>query len=248
MRVRIGQMRAQVKLLEAIISYYATTDMDCDIDTVVGELSSNVDSSNAEITTNVSEIMSLRCQCASKSYRGIENNDCSNYLTKSTEILDDIQSHGATFQLHAALDALKTGNTAVMNDIVASINTEITKLERRLASTGAGLPGVVTRAAGESAAAGSPPSAWLSFSYDSTESSQYSRSTQSYTSSRVTTRVSIGWFSASSTVARSKRTADSYMTMSQSNVRVYGEVLRVNIRFPWFRPELFRSNRFFTVS
>lgn len=80
---------------------------------------------------------------------------------------------------------------------------------------------------------------WLQFDYD--HSAFFSDQNREATSTSIQASLSfhVFFFSVGGSYSYNKNTEDYSAKLAQSNMRVKGELLRVNIKRPWFKPELF---------
>ena len=215
------------------------------------------------LNTSVTELASSHCSCISAGYKkpGVSKEEipeCQNYKTKLADALKNADDRGMTAAEVKELDSLLgDDNTKSIDAALARINVELTELNADLATAPVKEPDVVD-ATGEPF---DPTDRWFGFAYDyeQTNTSQTTgsfASTYSSASSSYQQSNSYSWwgrrrssYSDSYSSSYSSSLSQSFSEMTNSKkISVKGKLLRVTCQRPWFRPSLFRNNRYKIVS
>ena len=239
MNVEIGKLQSQIKFLEAILLFNGS-NTECTIDSSIDTLQGESDDETNALEMNVTTMMTSRCKCAVATSSGTTGEDCTNYQDELDISLSGLDTSAEKYQIRAALQAARDGNSAQVRSLVERLNDEIDELNGELLTAGFGIPleaGAATQTGYDRG------DGWLQFSYQSSETETNVATSSSYTSTLV---VRGGWFPRTS--SRTERRQSYESSLETSDVSLSGELMRVTIRFPWFRPELFRSDRITFVS
>ena len=214
-------MKSQRNILNII------KDFDCDVSG--SALQTEADEASETLNTTSSDAMSERCKCIG------DNNEtaCDQYTELLDATLDDLNVAATKLMRQQALEAIKSGNTEAVRDMITSLDGQISGLEDQLQRS-AGIPELAATATRNPLTDN-----WLFFEfYQSTESVRQRTSTTT-TSVSVNAGYNAGLVNAKIGVGYGKQTADAFNAMASSNINVVGQLLRVTVKYPWFRPELF---------
>ena len=89
---------------------------------------------------------------------------------------------------------------------------------------------------------------WLQFEFDSEEMEESTSSTSIKTKSR-TEKTKKGFLTSTTTTSIKSSTYEQFeLEMSQANLKAKGKLLRVHIKRPWFKPEIFDDRKLNFVS
>ncbi len=89
---------------------------------------------------------------------------------------------------------------------------------------------------------------WMEFQFDSEEYKSSSESSSSYSQFSSSSRVNAWFVSGGHSYSRSSSQSSYESDMSQSSMKVKGKLLRVHIKRPWFKPEVFDDRNLEFVS
>ena len=128
-----------------------------------------------------------------------------------------------------------------INGIIQDINEEISELNQDLRRAGAKYPSLARHAADSQ---DQLDSRWLQFNFNSQRYEYSSTARTRHYSVAASTGYSGGFWSVSASYSRSKSESSFQSSMNRAEVKVKGELLRVTVNRPWFRPSLFKSNHF----
>ena len=192
-----------------------------------------------QLGTNTASLLNAQCNCALNG-----GTACETYNKDLTETLDSFGAQARKYQYLKALEALRGGNKDAIDSLIQEVDDEMSSLESDPLSVK--VPEV---------AQAFPPvdfyrDNWLQFSYDSRKSVQ--KNTNEQKSSSISIGISFGipgLFNIGANVGFSKQTGNVFQKLSTLDTKVSGQLLRVSIQKPWFRPEIFRlSDKFDMVS
>ena len=214
-------MKSQRNILNII------KDFNCDVSG--SDLQTEADEASETLNTTSSDAMSERCKCIG------DNNEtaCDQYTELLDATLDDLNVAATKLMRQQALEAIKSGDTTAVADMITSLDGQISGLEDQLQRS-AGIPELAATATRNPLTDN-----WLFFEfYQSTESVRQETSTTT-TSVSVNAGYNAGPVNAKIGVGYGRQTADAFNAMASSNINVVGQLLRVTVKYPWFRPELF---------
>ena len=231
--MKAGLLTSQKKFLESTRDYDGSTCTG--LNDKIGSKQTSYDEGEAEIGTNTTNLLDAQCNCAVNG-----GSDCETYGNDLTKTLASFGAQARRYQYLKALEALKGGNKDAVNNLIQEVDDEISSLESDPSS--AYVP-EVTHAL--------PPvnaykDNWLRFSYDSRQSEE--KHTEEQTSLSIS--VSAGnMLTVNGNFGFQRETAEVFNKLSTRDTKVSGQLLRVTIQKPWFRPEIFRlSDKFVMVS
>lgn len=181
--------------------------------------------------------MVLRCRCI----KGNDQSACEEYADNLSHLSLNISTVG---QKKLILDIIAAAQGSPQNiaPLKEEVNTEISLLQEDLVRTGQHLPNLVSYATETPV----PEDNWLHFSYNSRYSHELKTHEATQTRTAVKTSFQFGWIRISHSTTTYKETEDNFSSFKGTNVLVSGEILRVSVRMPWFRPELFKNSKLFT--
>ena len=239
--IRLGQLQAQKSFLQTIGSYAGDG---CDIDSQVSNSKTAYNGTVESLTGNSTKVMTKRCKCIAG---GGNNDDCNEFQQALNLSLENAQEVAFQFQGKAALEAIQSGNKDAVDAMIRGIDEQIRDLTEQLRNS----PSVLSEVgeAAEGITGGKAPTGpWLFFQWTSEETHQKETSSQSSLSTQTSFSGSYGLFSISGSFGYSKSTANAFSSLKQTKVKVAGELMRVSVQLPWFRPELFRNEQLTVVS
>ena len=200
----------------------------------------------------------LRQSCLSSRIRAKAQNpnqvqeltpECKNYTDATSGASDDLISVSALDQCVKDLDFQinSTGLTReAIDGSIANIDEEIRALQTRLFLTSPKYPRLAQQAANTQ---DQLDSRWLQFQFDSSHKESDTSVATRYKKIATRARARGWWGRASASYSRTKSETSFNRRINSASVLVQGELLRVTIQRPWFRPSLFKSTQFhFRVS
>ena len=232
--LKISYLEARKHILTAIKDY------NCDLGSARESAATrNTEASNA-VKGNATELMKQRCNCVINGRSGGEG--CSEYLKGLGLITSAADSAAFASLALKGLDGL-VGNNAAITDEIDKIDAEIETLGQD--GGGYSLPGLANIPIGPQP---SPGNSWLLFDYDSSQEITKQTSKTTSTSFSLSFKARYGLFSIGGSSSYSKQTQDNFSSFKSEKVRMGGEILRVSVQMPWFRPELFEEPKLKMVS
>lgn len=240
--IRLGQLEAQKSFLQTIGSY---TGEGCDIQNQVDGADTAYNDKTGSLENNGTAVMTKRCKCLVAG-GNTDNEDCRGFQGALDLTLENAQEVAFQYQGRAALKAVQSGNKDAVNAMIRGIDAQIAELTDQLQNSPSVLSDVGD--ASEQIAGNAPSAPWLYFSWNSEESQQTETSSQSSFSTQTSFQASFGLFSIGGSFGYSKSTANAFSSLKQDKVKVAGQIMRVSVQLPWFRPELFRNEQLTLVS
>lgn len=244
---RIGEYESKKRVLAALRD---ATSPSNSLTADYNKLENNLNSSNANLTEFAKNVEAKRQECLSGRIRakaGGSSDDipaCTEYesmLENSTDLIfGNSELYACVKDLGFQVKDVDSTKESI-NDIIQQINEEISELNQDLRRAGAKYPSLARHAADSQ---DQLDSRWLHFKFNSKREEYSSRASSRYYSVAASTRAS-GWFwSVRASYSRSRSESSFQSSMNRAEVKVQGELLRVTVNRPWFRPSLFKSNHF----
>ena len=169
--------------------------------------------------------------------------NCGDFTNSSDATSELIETNSKIYSCAESLVSQLNGSmhNEYYNQLISDINYNIDELRKALTMSGAPLSQLAQHAADSQEQLDSQ---WLQFQFDSSKSSQQRDSSSSSSSSS-----GFSWWWGSSYSTSSSSAANQYFRkqMNSAKIGVKGELLRVTIQRPWFRPSLFKSNQYHMV-
>ena len=241
--IKIGELQSRITFLEAIRDYDVASNCPSLV-TEINTMESSFNTSRDMVSSGANSLMGQRCECIIERYTGGADSECSDLDSSSDSSTANLEDASAKFQVLSALRAARDGDEDAINELIADVQGQLDSITAELRGRGYGVPDAAL-SAGFSIT--EPPEAWLSFSFSTATASTVRSSYRS--SYSATDRVrSFGWVQRSSTTSISSSVSSAYSAISNSAFSVSGEILRVTVKYPWFRASLFRSTKLKLVS
>ena len=234
--MKAGLLTSQKNFLERVRDYDGSSCQG--LGDKISSETTTYNEGETELGTNTTGLMDSQCNCALNG-----GTACETYNNDLTETLSSFAAQARKYQYLKSLEALRGGNKDAVNNLITEVNTEITSLESD--PTSVYVP-EVTHAL--------PPvnaykDNWLHFSYDSRQKHEKQTQEQTSTSFSLNVGFTTGMFGGSLNVGYSKETADMFQKLSTRDTKISGQLLRVTVQKPWFRPEIFGlGDKFVMVS
>jgi hypothetical protein len=250
--VKVGELEAQKRVLIALQAGEPSKELVNEFKALKASLSQ----SNTELAQFANTTETLRQKCLisrirAKATNSSNNEDCSKYAEQSSSASDEVDSNTELFACVQDLDfQINSFNRSreALNQTAVEIENQIEALKDRLARADVKFSHLARDAQHAADTQDQLDSKWLSFSFNSKTYQRSSESTSSQTSSRIAASfgASGGFWSAGASYSRSKSRSESQFqaSMNSAETVVSGELLRVTIQRPWFRPSLFKSTQF----
>ena len=243
LNIKLGQLQAQRLFLQSIGSYKGGG---CSIEAEVSKSNASYSKTLDSLEQNSTNLMTRRCKCFVAG-GDTKDQDCAGFQGALDLSLENAQQVAFQFQGNAALEAMKSGNEEAVNTMIEGLDRQIGELKKQLQSSGSVLSEVGEAADGITGGK-APTGPWLYFNWTSEESKQKEESSQSSISSQTSASYNAGLFSIGGSFGFSRSTANSFSSLKRNRVQVAGQIMRVSVQMPWFRPELFRNEQLKLVS
>ena len=241
LKLTADQINLKISFLEArkhILT--AMKDSTCELASAKKTATTKSSEASTAAKDNATEIMKQRCNCVING--GSEGEGCSQYLSGLAGITSAAKSAALASWSLKGLDGL-VGNNESITDEIDKIDAEIATLGQ--GGGGYSLPGLAKIPIGPQP---SPADSWLQFDYDSSQETTTVTEEKTSTSFDLNFKASFGLFSIGGGASYSKQTQDNFSSFKSEKVKVGGEILRVSVQMPWFRPELFKESKLTMVS
>ena len=251
--VKIGELEARKKILLALQAEEPSAELRKEF----SALEASLDLSNERLSRFANDTEELRQKCLISRIRAkatngtLETDDCQRYAEATGKAIDTVSDNTELYanvhDIDYQVNSYKLAREA-LNETAVEIEEEIKVLKQRLAKTDIKFSHLARDAQHAADTQEQLDSKWLSFSFDSKKDTSSSFSTASSRHSRVASSFKArGWFwSASGSVSHSRSSSSSSFsaTMNSAQTLVSGQLLRVTVQRPWFRPSLFKSKQF----
>ena len=233
--IKIAYLTARKEILQAMRDY------ECSADEQKSAKEGEYNTNKQSVSDNVTALMEKRCNCFKANNEG---DNCDSYLDGLANLNNVASVSAVSYLVFQGFSSL-AGNPDAINSEIDRIDDELAELSTALNNAGFGLPEIASVPIGPQPA---PQDNWLSFEYSSKTTSQTETSERTSTSFSTRFQANYGLWRVSGSAAYSRQTADQFSSFKSRELRVSGELLRVTVQMPWFRPEIFREKRFSLVS
>lgn len=170
------------------------------------------------------------------------NVNCQSYDQNRRMAIESLLVEAQAFSTYQYANYLNTNDfIGFLEQEQASLQTQFNKVQALLGGSIPFLGGLIDSAqlAVENMTNSYLDDQWLQFDYDY-DSYSLDEKKQSTTESIKASARFGGWFwGGSASYSYNKNTTDYRQKLAQSKMKAKGELLRVNIKRPWFKPELF---------
>ena len=212
-------------------------------------LTTNLTSSN-ELLSNLSQrVEKLRQNCYASRLRkmrislsesDVTTPECVAYEDSLFEAKSAILNHAELYACHRDIDYQINQTRSSYQKLIEQIDTEILSLQLTLEHSAAKLTNLARQVGGESGQ--STDSQWLAFDFDSKTTSFDGVAIQQFASTAANYGANAAlWSVKSSQAGADGNGAQFRRAMNRARVKVKGELLRVTVNRPWFRPSLFEN-------
>lgn len=246
-QARIGELDAKKRVLTALSD--ASTSS-AELKEKLRELTAKLTTSNRELADYAAKTERLRQKCltsrisAKATGQSQQTEACQEYETAIGSAGDEISGNSDLYACVKDLDFQVNGvNTsrAAFQVVIDEIDDEIEELELLLLRAGTKFPSLARHAADSQ---DQLDSRWLRFHFNSSHTLRTQDRRSSYTSIASSFKASGLFWSAQASFSYSKSESEFRAAMNSADLKVEGELLRVVVQRPWFRPSLFKSKQF----
>lgn len=249
--VKIGELEAQKRVLLALQAGKPSPQLIEEFKALKRSLTQ----SNTKLKTFADQTESLRQRCLisrirAKANESYNDQDCDLYAENSGQARDNIDSNTELFacveDLDFQINSFERSREA-LNQTAIQIEEQIDALQQQLATSDVKFSHLARDAQHAADTQDQLDSKWLSFSFNSAKHKSSSFSTHSQRSSRVAASFGASGFfwsvGGSYSHSRSRSESSFRASMNSAKTVVSGELLRVTIQRPWFRPSIFKSTQ-----
>lgn len=244
---KIGELEAKKRVLEALTVAEPSNELKEKLEALKG----NLNTSNNGLTSYSTKTEELRQTCLSSRIAAKATGDtsgitteCKKYeeaaLNASANILGNSELYLCVSDLDFQINNVAATREA-MRAAIAELDEEIEDLRIKLTTAGIKLTQLASHAADSQEQLDSQ---WLQFEFDSAHETRSSKSSSKHTSVAASFKASGFLWSARASYSYSRSESSFQSAMNSAEVNVKGELLRVTVQRPWFRPSLFKSKQF----
>ena len=250
--VKIGELEAQKTILIALQAGEPTPELVREFTA----LKASLKNSDSELDRFAANAENLRQQCLisriqAKASGVNRTNDCADYAQTAESAADTVSANTELFACVSDLD-FQINSFAeardALNATAVQIENQIEALKQRLGTTDIKFSHLARDAQHAADNQDQLDSKWLSFQFNSKKATQSSFSSHSRKSSSVAASFGASglFWSASASYSHSSSRSESQFeaSMNSAETLVAGQLLRVTVQRPWFRPSLFKSKQF----
>ena len=247
--VKIGELEAQKRVLVALQAGAPSQELVDEFE----KLQNSLLQSDSGLTTFADNTEQLRQRCLisrirAKANTTFDNSACERYAESSGNASEYINSNTELFacvrDLDFQINSFEESREA-LNQTAIHIEQKIQALRAQLASTDVKFSHLARDAQHAADSQDQLDSKWLQFSFNSKRYQRSSSSSYSQKTSRFAASFGGGSFfwsvGGSYSQSRSRSESRFRASMNHAETVVSGELLRVTIQRPWFRPSLFKN-------
>ena len=251
--VKIGELEAQKRVLIALQAEEPSAELISEF----AALQASLSNANTALTEYADNTEMLRQKCLISRIRAKANNstlsttDCERYAQATGNAGDAVAANTELYacvqDLDYQINSFELAREA-LNNTAQQIDEQINVLKQRLATTDVKFSHLARDAQHAADTQDQLDTKWLTFAFDSSRETQSSFSSYSARASRIAASggASGGFWRAKASFSRSSSRSESRFeaAMNSAKAQVSGELLRVTVQRPWFRPSLFKSKQF----
>lgn len=247
--VKIGELEAQKRVLVALQAGAPSQDLIDEFE----RLQTSLLQSDSELTRFADNTEQLRQRCLisrirAKANTSYDDEACEKYAQSSSNASEHVNSNTELFacvqDLDFQINSFEQSREA-LNQTALQLEQRIEALRAQLASTDVKFSHLARDAQHAADSKDQLDSKWLQFSFDSKRYQSSSSSSYSRKTSQIATSVGGGGFfwsvGGSYSHSRSRSESRFRASMNRAQTVVSGELLRVTIQRPWFRPSIFKN-------
>ena len=233
----LGKVRAKIGAIEAMMNATRSSS-----DENVNHLKNSYSDLQIKSKTNISDYLQEELQCVADSTgKGL---NCTSYDTSRDDIIQGLAEEAEMFATYQHVNYYYQFH----DSYIKSLQNQKNKLETQLQSIesllGEAIPylgGLLDASPLEVASLQDTyrDREWLQFEFDSSQFEEQKDAESTSESISAMMNFHILFFHGSGSYSYNKDTTYNSVQLAQSRMRVKGEMLRVNIKRPWFKPELF---------
>ena len=253
--MKIGELAAQKWVLIALQAGKPSKELVSKFET----LQRSFDTSNTALAKFANDTEDLRQKCLisripSKAGNGgniTVSEDCKKYAEASGNAFDIVSANTELYASVEDLDYQINGYEEAkiaLGEMIQQIDEQIDALGKRLATADIKFSHLARDAQHAADTQDQLDSKWLSFAFDSSRETRNSFSSYSRKTSQVAASggaSGLFWSARASFSRSSSKTESSFeASMNSAETSVSGQVLRVTIQRPWFRPSIFKSKEY----
>ena len=242
---RIGNLLSKKQMLEALRN---ATHITPELLAAFEILTTNLTVSNGLLSNLSQRVESLRQSCYSSRFGKTKVSDgdldlttpeCAAYEDSLFEAKSAILNHAKLYACHQDIDYQMNQTKSSYQKLIEQVGKDISSLQLTLEHSAAKLTSLARRV-GEGSRQSSDP-LWLAFEFDSKTTSFDGVTIQQFASTAANYGANAALWSVRSSLAAGANGSEARFrrAMNRARVKVKGELLRVTINRPWFRPSLF---------
>ena len=238
LQLMYGKLQSKISAIDAMAD--ALNNSNDTVTEIFNNLKGSYEAAESTVTENTTALMESQIQCLRNSNT---NPDCEDYDRRRSDTIAALAKQADEFSTYQYSSYFKSPQKFLDHLIreKASLQAQIEKVQSQLDLSSPYLGGFLddSKLAVANLSLATRDRQWLQFEYDSSSFSK--DESRESTSKRVSASFSGGFwfFRASASYSSTKNTEDYNQKLAKSNLRAKGEMLRVNIKRPWFKPELF---------
>lgn len=246
-QAQIGDLQAKKQVLKALKNAASSSD---DLRVVLDELKTNLTKSDTTLAEFASNTEQLRQSCLTSRIRAkatgksVQTSECQQYEAMTGSASDKLAGNSDLFACVQDLDFQVNGvnqTKAALQVVIDEIDDKISELQLLLLRASTKFPSLARHAADSQ---DQLDSRWLRFSFDSKKKIASQDRRSSYFNTASSFSASGFFWSVGASASYSTSRSQFRRSMNSAEVKIQGELLRVTIQRPWFRPSLFKSKQF----
>ena len=248
LQARIGELEAKKQVLIALRDVSTSSS---ELKQELLQLQTKLTTSNKNLTDFAAETERLRQSCLTSRIRAkatgrrsLQTVECLEYESATGSAGDEIASNSDLYACVRDLDFQVNGvnkSKAAFQAVIDGMDEEIEELQLQLLRAGSKFPSLARHAADSQ---DQLDSRWLRFEFNSSKTISNQDRRSSHTSVAAGFKVNTGFWSAQASFSYSRSQSQFRASMNSADVNIQGELLRVIVQRPWFRPSLFKSTQF----
>ena len=247
----LGRVEAKLAFIRGLLHYYNNLAQRGIWSVYNTQLKENQKNSTGALKGVVSKFVESELECSVQNM-GIDTGpaDSCKIMSEQSILLRSALRKEAEAIAHYGSFNKRTGIVNMLNDTRSKLETKRDNILKALREVNPLLGSIIKSNPDvvESVINSRREDQWLQFEFDSKEMDANSQYTSIKTRSTYKRR-SGGWFSRTTTTRTTTYTNQQFESeMNQADLKAKGKLLRVNIKRPWFKPEVFDERKLNFVS
>lgn len=245
----LGRVNAKLNVIDQMIEFYTSSDHGDPINSYATHLNQTFATYQNQLPEKVTSYLKAQLTCMYDSMSHPDESHvpgCDDYDSKSDDLLKSLSEEATAMadrEDYLLNPSRKEDYLKYLNNQKSDLNGQRERLFTMLGEMDPFTGGILE--ADQLAIANLSDTYkgdnWLQFSFDSSAMYENTQESSSYELTTASGGIHILFFHIGGSYTHSKQTSHFQQHLAQSRMKAKGKLLRVNIKRPWFKPEMFED-------